>query len=321
MKKNFNWFLLFLAVSLLSYGWLDSRKESATVQSQQRSPVKLPPPPPERTRNVEKSKISPEVAQQTAQTIEPSQVKESSKHDADSANLTPPQWPKDTVEFEVKEGRYAVGFGDIVLGLVPEEQKAKRAYFDPPRSRLWPSATIPFSIDDKTPNKDEIYAAIEYFNSQTPVKFVPLQGERDSIVFIPAKEICASQLGHVGGHQAILISPECGRREVLHELMHALGFVHEHSREDRDRYVDVLWENILPEYWMQFQTVPEDWIHEYRGAVFDFDPHSIMLYSSTAFAKAPGLTTLKSKGRVRLQPSQDVLSRLDKERLYYLYGH
>lgn len=59
---------------------------------------------------------------------------------------------------------------------------------------------------------------------------------------------CWSFLGQTGGSQTLsLQTPGCMWSGVAaHELMHALGFVHEQSRSDRDHYVSIVWKNIMP---------------------------------------------------------------------------
>jgi len=240
---------------------------------------------------------------------------------AQNPSQVPRPLAKGLVEFDVKEGGLAVAFGDVILGKVTSEGNLKKGVAQSQRSRLWESAEIPYTIDKGFNDTAAITEAMEIFARDTSIRFVPYNGQKDSVVFVPAQELCASYLGRAGGNQPIYISPQCGTNEVMHEIMHALGFVHEHSRADRDKYLEVIWPNIDPQYWLQFWVVPDEYVHDYVGSVFSFDPESIMLYDSTAFAKEPGTLTLKSKTGAELKPSRKAFSRMDRERLVYLYGN
>ncbi|CAG2114543.1 unnamed protein product, partial [Medioppia subpectinata] len=53
---------------------------------------------------------------------------------------------------------------------------------------------------------------------------------------------CKSKIGRKGGKQYLDLASGClaSVRKVTHELLHAVGFHHEHSRPDRDDYVEVI---------------------------------------------------------------------------------
>lgn len=209
----------------------------------------------------------------------------------------------------------------MLLGKVEGAGSLKQGQHRPERPLLWDSNVIPFGVHPNLTRVERVKEAISYFNQYTSVRFVPVQeGDPDALIFIPDDQNCASYLGRIGGMQPIMVAPKCQSQDLIHELMHALGFVHEHSRKDRDRYVEIIWDRIDPKYWPQFALVPDNLIHEYRGSVFDFDPQSAMLYPPTAFAKIPGQVTLRARGSAPLHPTTVGLSSVDLERLSYLYG-
>lgn len=222
----------------------------------------------------------------------------------------------DLVEFTVNSQGLAVTFGDVILGEPEETGQGKVGYYRPDPPQLWKDLEIPFRIDPSLPNPARVLGAIEYLNKNTRVRFVPFRGQEDAIFFEPGKEHCHSYLGRVGGHQPIYLSPDCGRGEILHEILHALGFIHEQSRSDRDQFVKILWANIKPEYRPQFDIVPEAWMGAAKDTPFDYQ--SIMLYRANSFALRPDLITMQgiSGG---IAPLEDQLSPQDLERLSRLY--
>ncbi len=99
-------------------------------------------------------------------------------------------------------------------------------------------------------------------------------------------------VGMVGGPQPINLSRGCPTGSVIHEIGHAVGLWHEHTREDRDRYIKYIPKNISR----------ANAKHNFKRHIKDgvdigpYDFRSIMHYGTDAFAKR-GKKTLRSKVR------------------------
>jgi hypothetical protein len=232
--------------------------------------------------------------------------------------------PPGIVEFVVTKDNWAVTHGDILLGKLQSEIKGPRGHFKPTESHLWETSNIPYAVSAEFPKERvmEIAEALEEISGQTKVNFYMVGGAevpKDYIIFLPSEDKCASYLGKIGGQQAIFLKEDCGKKEILHEAMHALGFVHEQSRSDRDRYVKINWQNIEPGYENQFDIAPEAYLKEYKGFVFAFDYNSVMLYSSLHFSKDKKSKTIVSVTNKEIAPMTEGLSPVDIQRINYLY--
>ena len=76
--------------------------------------------------------------------------------------------------------------------------------------------------------------AMDYITNLFPcITFVPAEPKSPNFVTIYPGTECKSELGMRGGEQAIYLNSGCFERGLVvpvHELMHTLGFVHEHNR-------------------------------------------------------------------------------------------
>ncbi|CAG0913992.1 unnamed protein product, partial [Notodromas monacha] len=134
--------------------------------------------------------------------------------------------------------------------------------------------------------------AMRHWENYTCIKFVPRESEHPSwITFTERPCGCCSFVGKKApGSQAISIGKNCDKLGiVIHELGHVVGFWHEHTRPDRDSYVHIILENIMPNQEYNFNMLTKD---EVDSLGLPYDYASIMHYARNTFSKNTYLDTI-----------------------------
>lgn len=216
--------------------------------------------------------------------------------------------------FVMDEG-VAVVEGDVVIGTPVGDEDVSEGYAKPPPLRLWPSRVIPYHIQPDLPQPERVLKAIAMFEG-TPIRFVEDPNPNDVLVFQASQGICKSYVGYVGGKQPVWVSPGCEAHEIAHEILHALGFIHEQNRTDRDQWVQVDFDSVDDRYKNNFEKLPADFMKVSGLTAFDFE--SIMIYPPSMFAKG-GRTTMQSKVQTETIRPGEFLSPRDRERLQRAY--
>ncbi|KAL1442123.1 hypothetical protein MTO96_030941 [Rhipicephalus appendiculatus] len=134
---------------------------------------------------------------------------------------------------------------------------------------------------------------MDSIEKKTCIRFVARVNQADYI-HLKYDEGCYSYLGRNGGEQTLSLGYGClFNGTVAHELMHAVGFYHEHSRPDRDDYIDVFPDNVIRAFQFDFKMVDPSKILLLTA----FDYNSVMLYGSDAFSRRRGPPYHTKEGR------------------------
>ncbi|XP_066544159.1 hatching enzyme 1.2 isoform X2 [Amia ocellicauda] len=189
------------------------------------------------------------------------------------------------------------------------------------RSCLWPKSVdgfvyVPYNMSTEYNEIDRITieSGMEEIANGTCIRFVPWTHQRNYLDIQP-KSGCWSFLGVHGGAQMLsLQTPGCMWSGIAsHELMHALGFVHEQSRADRDKYITILWANIWKDRVNNFER------YKTNNLDTPYDYSSIMHFGKYAYSE-DGDPTIVPKPNPNIQIGQRFgPSAIDKMKINKLY--
>jgi hypothetical protein len=227
----------------------------------------------------------------------------------------------------------AIFEGDIILAGTPQEIEKLSPQSNIPSEHVpsvkpslkavvrtgdqfrWPRGEIPYIIQSTLPNQNRVTEAIQHWELRTPIRFIQRRDSNASsypnyvsfVQYVPQpnekqeEEVfhCSSAIGMQGwGEQSVILSDQCVTGDAIHEIGHVVGLWHEQSREDRDNFIRIVWNNVEPKSIHNFSQhiVDGDDVGEY-----DYD--SIMHYGAWFFNGNSGKQTIEV-----LQPGRNANS-------------
>lgn len=178
--------------------------------------------------------------------------------------------------------------------------------------RKWPNSSINFVIRSDVYSSQIIRDAIDHIKANTILRFS--EGTASNYIeFIPSSG-SSSYIGMQGGRQYVRLASWATMGTAVHEILHALGVEHEHTRADRGSHVIINWNNIQSGKAHNFY-INNSSAHKDVGA-FNFG--SIMLYGSYGFSKN-GLPTITRLNGTTFSGQRTALSSTDTQAVFYLY--